>query len=127
MPFTFLSAIPRCEEIAMQNRDPNAAQKARMDEREKELQAELKTLQEQRRVLNEGDQGGHTPTQPGSASRTSAGEPGKYDNPGQTGHGDQPRAQNQPNQPNQPNQQPRPTQPQNPNQPQNPAPNQPNR
>jgi len=80
----------------MKNPDTNAAQKARMDEREKELQAELKALQEQRKTLNAGDSG-HTPTQPGSASRTGTGEPGKYDNPGHTGYqGQQPKPSAQP-------------------------------
>jgi hypothetical protein len=63
----------------------NDAQRDRINQRRQELKNELQALDQQERNLSDAEKmGGDSPTQPGSASRTSTGEPGKYDNPGAT-------------------------------------------
>jgi hypothetical protein len=66
--------------------DTNGPQRARIKERREELRRELDNLDQQERDLGAGEgKGGPNPVQPGSASRTSMGEPGKFDAPGRTG------------------------------------------
>jgi hypothetical protein len=67
--------------------DTNGPQRARIKERREELRRELDNLDQQERDLGAGEgKGGPNPVQPGSASRTSMGEPGKFDAPGKTGN-----------------------------------------